>query len=210
MKTKVKCIEYGPANDAKRMHNHKGVRWVENVSHGLRRVGFADEVARTLHSRAVDHKGWFTDDDMQSEVYRGIVYQLPARHGAAQYVYGYADPNNDDCALLSFDVETDLLDAARSADGFAEAFADDARSYNAAWSAGQLYRDLGDNVTEMRKEALAIAAEMREARKAAVQAPTICATVRNQIMSIYRMIQKARKERAALLDNFGSTPGFTE
>ena len=98
-----KSIDYGSVNDEKRMHGYRGVRWVENVSCGLRRVGFADEIMRGEgYPRAIDHKGWFIHDEDYGEVYRGVVYQLPARHGLPQYVIGYDDPYNDDCALLSF------------------------------------------------------------------------------------------------------------
>ena len=93
MKSKP-TISYGPAFDA---HGYKWVRFVENVSRGLRLVGFADEIAKAEGSwRSIQHTGWFTDDD-QSEKYRGVVYQLPSR-GEPLYVYGYADTNNDDCA----------------------------------------------------------------------------------------------------------------
>lgn len=199
MKKKIKTIEYNPAHET---HGYS-VRWVEDVSCGLRLVGFADEISR------IDHRGWFTDE-FQDETYRGIVYQLPARHGVSQYVYGYADPNNDGCALLCFNVETDKLEAARQADRFAEIFAEYARDYNRASSAGQQYRDLDDEIKEMRKEALTIAAEMRAARVAKVQAPTICATLRDKVMSLYRSIQKARKERRELMSDFGRSEGFAE
>lgn len=202
MKKKVKAIEYNPAHKA---HGYENVRWIENVSEGLRCVGFADKLA------GIDHNGWFTDDDGMGEVLRGIVYQLPARNGAEAFVYGYADPHNDDCALLCFgDIASDKEQAARDADRFAELFAEDERDYQRAWSAGRRYEDLDVEIRDMRKEALAIGTEMRTARKARVTAPTICATLRNQIRALYRRIQKARKDRAELLANFGRCKGFTE
>ena len=70
-------------------------RWIENASRGLRRVGFADEIASAEGSRAIDHKGWFTDSNDQNSVMRGIVYQLPAARGRGadreRYVYGFAE-----------------------------------------------------------------------------------------------------------------------
>ena len=204
-RAKVKAIEYNPAiNDPKRMHGYKNVRWIENVSRGLRLVGYADEIAR------IDHKGWYTDDDgSNGETYRGIVYQLPS-HGETLYVYGYADPCNDDCALLCFDTETDKLDAARAADRFAEIFAEEQREYSTAWQAGRRAEEIADEVATMRKDALAIGEEMRAAKRAKLEAPTICATLRGEIMSLYRQIQKARKERDDLIDSYGRSPGFTE
>ena len=110
MKKKIepKVIEYNRAFEA---HGYRNVRWVENVSRGLRLVGFADEIAsKEGHRRTIDHRGWFTDEDQCGEIYRGVVYQLPS-HGDEKecYVYGYADPNNDDCALLCFDLTGDKM-----------------------------------------------------------------------------------------------------
>ena len=205
MRNKTKSVVYGPAI-SERAHGFKNVRWVENVSYGLRLVDFADKIIR------LSHRGWFTEDDGDNgEVYRGIVYQLPARDGEEQFVYGYADPNNDDCALLSFDIETDKEDAARYADDFAERFAEEARDFSRTWAAGRRYRDLDAEIKEMRKEALDIGQEMRAASKVLGNKPlTICAALRQQILSLYRRIQRARKERAELLNTYGRLDGFTE
>jgi hypothetical protein len=208
--TKQKFIEYNPANDPKRMHGYKNVRWVENVSRGLRLVGFADKVADEAGSHAIEHQGWFTDDDFQDEVYRGVVYQLPVRDGETQFVYGYADPNNDDCALLCFEPFTDKLEAAKQADRFAELMAESERDYRRADSARIKYDELADEIKQARTTALKIAAEMRAAKQSGVSAPTICATLRSKILSLYRSIQKARKERAELMDSYGNCEGFTE
>lgn len=129
MRHKPRAIDYGPAHEA---HGYK-VRFVENVSRGLRKIGFADEILK------LRHQGWYADDDsgMMAGTYRGIVYQLPARDGVPQYVYGYADPNNDDCALLSVETESDKKDAARYADQLAERFAEHERAFLCAWQAGR-------------------------------------------------------------------------
>lgn len=200
-----KAITYGPALKTKDAHGFVNVRWVENVSDGLRRVGFADEINR------MRHRGWFTDDDGdRDEVFRGSVYRLPARDGMPQFVYGYDDPCNDDCALLSFDPVADEKEAARYADDVAESFAEAERDYHRASDAGRRFEELDVEIKGMRKEALAIAAEMRAARKAAVQAPTICATLRAKVLSLYRRIQKARDKRAALLNDYGNCAGFRD
>lgn len=70
------------------------------------------------------------------------------------------------------------------------------------------YEDLAAEIKAMRTEALAIGAEMRMAKH--VEAPTICAVLRSKIASLYHQIQKARKEREELQDNYGSEPGFQE
>jgi hypothetical protein len=199
-------IEYNPVCEPERMHGYKSVRWVEHASRGLRLVGFADKIVR------IDHKGWYTHEDGDpDETYRGVVYQMPARDRKERFAYGYADPNNDDCALLSFELDADTKEeAARYADRFAEIFAEEARDYDRAWQAGRRYETLGEEVSELRTEALAIGEEMRAAKRANVAAPTICARLRADVLSLYRRIQKARKERAELLDNFGREPGWQE
>lgn len=199
-----KTIEYNPVCDPKHMHGYKNVRWVENASRGLRLVGFADKIVR------IDHKGWYTDDEGVNDVYRGVVYQLPSRGGEPQYVYGYADPCNDGCALLCFDAEMDKENAAHAADRFAEIFAEHERDYNRAWQAGRNYEELANEIIEARTEALKIAAEMRAAKKGRFEAPTICYTLRRNILALYRSIQTARAKRAELFDNFGSCDGFVE
>src|SRR5690554_4252161 len=76
-------------------------RWCEDTAAaGLRFVGFADEL---VQFGAIDHKGWYTDPDGFGEVYRGAVWQLPARNGQCLYVAGFVDPCNEGAALIDFD-----------------------------------------------------------------------------------------------------------
>lgn len=199
-----KVIGYNPPFSS---HGYENIRWVENASEGLRRIGFADEIAR------LNHRGWFIHDDegMSGEVYRGIVFQLPARRGGLpRYVIGYDDPNNDDCALLCFeDQYLEKEEAARAADRFAEIFAEEARDIDRAWQAGRRCEAIEDEVKEMRAEALALAEEMRAAKRAPIVAPRICAVLRGKILSLYRAIQKVREERDELRDNYGEQEGFS-
>lgn len=208
-KKPIPTIDYGPVIEEKHAHGYKGVRWVENASRGLRLVGFADEITRDegLY-RSIRHTGWFTDDD-QTEKYRGVVYQLPSR-GEPLYAYGYADPNNEDCALLCFDGENDKEDAARAADRFAEIFAEEAHAYNEAWQAGRRVEAINEEIAESRTNVLKIGAEMRQGRKAGLYLPTACEALRRDIARAYRFIQKLRKERDDLVDTFGQRPGFAE
>ena len=203
----AKSIEYNPAHES---HGYKAVRFVENVSRGLRLVGFADEIAKEKgHWRSIGHTGWFTDD-YQSDKYRGVVYRLPARDGESLYVYGYDDPNNKDCAVLCFETEADMMEAARAADRFSELHAEEAREFNEAWQAGRRAKELTDEAVTMRKEALALAEEMRAVKSPGVAVPTICATLRSKVRELYHEIQKARKERDGLIADFGRRPGFVE
>ena len=194
-------IEFNPIHTS---HGYS-VRWIENVSLGLRLVGFADEILPRLR-----HKGWFIDEDLQDEVYRGVVYQLPSHKGETRFVYGYADPYNKDCALICFDLQSEKEDTARHADRMAEIFAEEQRDYSRAQRAGMEYTDLAEEIVSKRKEALAIATEMRTAKKTSVQAPTICAVARAKVLSLYSSIQKDRKKRKELLADFGKLPGFAD
>lgn len=205
MRRTIKTITYNPSFESKQAHGFSNVRWVDNVSLGLRLVGYADKL---LH---LNHNGWFTHDDGDpGETYRGVVYQLPARDHTELYVYGYADPCNDDCAVLSFDPVADKSEAARYADNLAERFAESERDYNRAWDAGTRYKNLNDEIRAMRKQALTIGAEMRAARKSSAQAPAICALAHDEVLSLYRHIQKARAERDELLDNYSRVAGFND
>lgn len=195
-----KVIEYNPRFGA---HGYSHVRWVENASRGLRLVGYCDDI-----TRSICHTGWFTDDD-QTEKYRGVVYQLPSR-GEPLYAYGYADPDNEDCALLCFDGENDKEDAARAADRFAEIFAEHERDYREAWQAGRRVEAINEEIVESRTNVLKIGAEMREGRKAGLYLPTACEALRRDVARAYRFIQKLRKERDELIDTFGQRPGFVE
>lgn len=159
MKPKAKPISYNPQFD-KPLHGGKHVRWIENASKGLRRVGYVDEII------SLNHTGWYTDEFGDSKM-RGIVYQLPARNGKPVFAYGYDDPNNLDCALLCFDNDAATKeDAARMADRFAEKNAEEEREYQEAWQAGSQYSDLNDQVKEARANALQLIVVIKEERHA--------------------------------------------
>ena len=137
------------------------VRWIENTSEvGLRFIGYADEIA------GLRHRGWYIDpfsyDD--EDTLRGAVWQLPARHGRAQYVAGYVDPMNEGAARIDFDViegerggcdydhEDAAREAARCADSLAERTAEDEREYRLADAAKQRADELREEANEMRAE----------------------------------------------------------
>ena len=181
-------------------------RWIENAGRGLRLVGFADEIYR-----GIDHKGWYTREDDMDETLRGIVYQLPARHGVEQYVHGYADPCNEGAAYLCFDLDDDKEQAARNADRVAEIFAEEQRDYNAAWDAGNRATELEREAAEQRAHILSLREEIKDARAVSRDTmPTICATLRAEIVGAYHKIQKLRKERDHLRDDYGRSEGFEE
>lgn len=120
-------------------------RWIEKVSKlNWRLVGYADEIVNLCH------RGWYCDE-LFDDVYRGIVYRLPN----GRFLYGYADPWNDDSALIANDIATDETDAARSADHVAQRFAETDMDHSRAYHTTQ--------------RALEAAAESRETAREAIQ-----------------------------------------
>ncbi len=187
----VKNVLYNPRTE--------GVCWVENISNGLNFVGFADVLATRIN-----HKGWYADD-MQDAIYRGVVYRLPARKGKQRLVIGYADPDNDDCALMDFStIYDDEIEAAWAANKFAERKAEKDREYSEAWSAGSQYANLLEDEAVARKAVLELCAAIKP-HKAENFASILCDTLRGRIRAELRAIKKAREERADLKDNFDGT-----
>ena len=155
------------------MRNTENLTWIENPeSVGLRFVGLAHDAAPSnyAYSRpAVDHIGWYLDDNGFGETVSGVVYQLPAKNGLPRYIVGYADPWNCDkygegpaCLDLtkviigknggcSFEADPTLRDAARLADSYAEWMAQEAREYDREWRNGQNARQIGEEMREARE-----------------------------------------------------------
>ena len=133
-------------------------RWIENIHDaGLRCCGFADDIG----GRSIDHRGWYCDPHgYDGDIYRGIVLQLPSRNGLPQYVYGYADPWNDDAALIDFDIikgplngenfdlSDELLEAASAADDMARIWAEREKDYHAKDYAEQAAAEKRDEADE--------------------------------------------------------------
>ena len=197
------AIEYNRSFEA----HGRSLRFVENPEIGLRCVGYADKILDHLR-----HKGWYTyDDGDPSGTLRGVVYQLPARKGKEQYVYGYVETDTvDDGAVLCFDLCESKEIAARRADQCAESEAESERDFHRAWDAGRRVEALDEEIKEVRQEALALGTEARSARKVVGNMPVICEVSRDRIRWCYRRIQKDRKERKELFENFGREPGFVE
>lgn len=178
--------------------------WFEKPADYMRMVGFADDIAE------IGHRGWFTDDDGDRETMRGVVYQLPTRKGKLQFLYGYADPNNEGAACLSLDIADDKKDAARWADRVAESAAEQERDYQRAWRAGRDYDELGDKVAEVRQACLSLIMEAKAACERLADFNTIKLTIRAQVESYVKTIRKAREKREKLKREYGTQDGFVE
>lgn len=117
---------------------------------GLLPEQYCDDV-----NRSIRHTGWFTNE--HGETYkdgsgkaRGIVINLPARPGFPDGVYlaGYFWGDTGERVVWP-ECFSDSDDAANTADGYAESFADDEREHAIKWNAAQ---DLGNAIeTELHR-----------------------------------------------------------
>jgi hypothetical protein len=193
MKSKQKQIEINKPSD-------DGYRWIGNIGTAWRFVGFSDDL-----TRSIQHKGWYTDNEIQYETFRGVVYKLPSRERGPVYFVGYADPNNEDAARG--EIRTDLTDdveAANAADDVARVCAESEREYQDAWRIGQQYAETFEVVEAERETRSKLFAELRTLRTVTndIQTPTICSTLKSRIADTRRNIKSALKERRDILKNY--------
>lgn len=174
--------------------------------------------------------GWHTDPF--GDVFKdgtglcyGVVYQLPARDGRARFVAGYEFGGMDGGPTLDFGnvyesedcrgdygfsgglAEDTAREAARMADEHARVAAEREREYETAWQAGRHWADLGEEIADARREALADLATRRAIRAdlSRVGVPLesrewqrACAMIRERVESALADIQAKRAERAKL------------
>lgn len=189
--------EFVPASQ-KRAYSPDRYRFVENASKGLRFVGIAHELMR------LNHTGWYMDG-WQEDVCHGVVYQLPARDGAAQYVPGVDDPCNDDCACLDFhSVTDDKEDAARMADSMAESWAEDAREARAKDDAEQRLEEIESEIHDQYAAFRQVAAEIRAYCEQLQGIAVVRQLVREHWQSTKAEIRKLRREQGRI-----ETEGFS-
>lgn len=175
-------------------------RWCEDtVDAGLRFVGFADELA----PRAIQHKGWYTDPDGFGEVYRGAVWQLPARNGECLYVAGLPDPYSEGAALIDFDPiygepnDAGLgLYAAHRADDIARVHAEREREYQEKWQAAQHVRSLLEDICDARRQHTALIRAIWTGERDDATGARLRAACRDSV-------RRARREIADILAAYG-------
>lgn len=187
---------------------------------GWRLVGRADSIGD--RPRAVDHSGWYTEDDGDSGTLTGYVLQIPARDGVAQYVPGTRHSDQDGVTLYPLDRCDDATECARAADRYAEIAAESERDYQRASSAGFRASELNEESIAARREILTICRDLRIARKALKPRilpqrdnvngaiVRLCAIARGEVNSLLRAMRKARIERDKLVDNYGNDSAFRE
>jgi hypothetical protein len=192
-------------------YGHKRLRWIEEPV-VWRFSGTSHDIAKELscYPRAYA-TGWYTRHADYVETTSGVVYQLPARKGVPQYVAGYSDPTGNGACVSIDQLFDDKMDAARAANRLAELFAEESREYDEAWQAGNHYADLARNVATLRREALELIQEAKQAAGTMRNAyPALYSAIRASIQGMLAEIQELREKRAKLLDEFGRHKGFAE
>jgi hypothetical protein len=136
-----------------------GTRYCDNVSAYFRESGDAHKII------SLRHTGWYVTNDCD-EVTRGIVLQIPARHGVAQYVAAYTDPWNDNAASVDL-TETHATPegAARAANSLASSYAELCRDDDAKFQAEQQIESAKESIAVARAEHSELCAEMRRAQR---------------------------------------------
>ncbi len=175
-------------------------RWCEDTAAaGLRFVGFADELA----PRAIGHTGWHTVTVGSGEVYRGAVWQLPARGGQCLYIAGFVDPYNKSAALIDFkpiygepdDAGLGLY-AAHRADEIARIHAERERAYQEKWEAAQRVRSLLEDICDARREHTALIRAIWTGERDDAIGARLRAACRDSV-------RRARREIADILAEYG-------
>lgn len=119
----------------------------------------------------------------------------------ARYFPAISDPHNDGAYRVLWTSCDTVDDAASEADGLAEREAEREREYQAAWSAGSHWSDLGQEVRDARKQLL----EILRDRKAASGSTTLCSVIREKVESLLESIRDARVKRERLADGDGAS-----
>lgn len=198
--------------------NERGGRWIERPDlAGLRFVGFADEL-----NRHIGHKGWFQyPGGDPGDVYRGVVYRMPARDGRSQYVEGFvsgedtrggfretptggSDESKWPAVIFLADRHAGEPGGAEGAEGDDSAIRDAASGADSeAEAAAERERDYqesyafgreaADAIEEAKAERESARALMAELRGMAALPPAVCAELR---ASIAGKLRRARRQYA--------------
>lgn len=168
-------------------------RWCENVSGHFRECGHADEIIR------LGHRGWFVDN-FQDSTTRGIVLQLPARHGKSIYLAACSDPWNKNCAIVEICFHDEKEDAARAADGLAERYAEDSREDDLKQLAETEIASLENSVKGIRKQIRSLTAGIRQSSVP----PIVCDQLRSDIRALRREV----REKLARIEQIKADPSI--
>lgn len=144
----------------------------------------------------INHNGWFSDPYGDGETIRGIVVRLPRGRG---FLPGWSMGTGMASAVETSSRYDDETGAAYAADSMAERVAEKEREYQSASEAGRRFAELGEEVAESRRAALAI---LRD-RKTASGSAALCDVIRDKVESLLSEIRVARAKREALKEGDG-------
>lgn len=165
--------------------------WRHGFYHGEADMpGLRWEWADNIAPRAIDHHGWFTVDDCQSETTRGIVFRLPQRQGflygwsmgpgMAAEITGYEPIGTCDPRRLGDAVDQAYHEAALAADEAARIASEKERDYQRAWRAGGEYADCLQTAESERDAYRQLAREIQSViAKGTPTSPVICEELRS-------------------------------
>jgi hypothetical protein len=192
--------------------------FIESVSDiGARFMAYSDDIWRGLN-----HAGWYADT-FQDLIYRGAVLQIPGRKGHMRFIAAYEESCNGGYVLdlsrkaVFSDLADSCLtpadsDAARDcasvANSFAESAAEKARDYDTAWQAGVQWFELGQEIREIRKEALSLIRDAKRKCDALQKDSPLWRAVRDTLDGFLGAIRDARSQRQTLAGGDHSEFGF--
>ncbi len=159
--------------------------------------------------------GWYTDphggvfNDGSGLCY-GVVYQLTGKDGKARFVAGFqfggvdGGPSLDLATIYESGEEGADYDSAEdsgvviAADDMAKKAAEEEKEYQTAWRAGSDYAEAAEDVGTLRREALAILKERREAATTGPAFPALCDAIRGRVESLREEMAEAREKMSEL------------
>jgi hypothetical protein len=183
------------------------VFFCEDTATYLRNERDALQVIAAASYRSPRHTGYYmSPDNWTGEIARGVVFQLPGKNRAPRYISGIADSWSGaaHAAIISPEIFDDETDAARNADALADRYAEQERDYQEAWQAGQRFAELGAEIAEERKTALATLAKYRTHK------PEFETERRALIAAYLETRETLSDKRDELESNFGRCDAFNE
>ena len=154
---------------------------------GLRDAGTSEKILGLRYS------GWFADE-FQDSIYRGQVWQLPARDGEPRYICGYSEPDSGVVILSASDGRIDITDDKRDAASWADSLAEKMAEWNRESSEAENKKNAAaDEIAESRADFKTAAAGLREQLKIGTTSYT-CELLRGELAKTRRRFKGALAE----------------
>jgi hypothetical protein len=201
------CKHFGMRGGADWKLGSDTVFFCEDTATYLRNERDALQIIAEQSYHRPRHTGYYlSPDNWTGEIARGVIFQLPGKNHAPRYISGIADTwsGAKHAAIISPEIFDDETDAARNADALADRYAEHERDYQEAWQAGQRFAELGAEIAEERKSALATLAKYRTHK------PEF-ETERRELIAAYLETRETLSDkRDELESNFGRCDAFNE